>query len=208
MTDIPTVTRTIRAAIRIGEDFYTIEETITLPADANEAAITQAVALGWQVYRAQREAATAQVAEMREGIPVVAVLASEKQRNYIAALQTQAGWSSEQLHAAATGLGFDLPSMTHAQASALIDAMKNHQAAPPPTRTPPKTAAEAQSRFFTRYQEIVGGATWASVQRYLSSSDPMPRTIEGWLAAAKAVNEKGAVSAPRTMPKEWEETPA
>jgi hypothetical protein len=204
MTDT-SITRTMRAAIRIGEDFYTLEETITLPADANEAAITQAVALGWQIYRAQRAAAEAQIEEMRGSIVAAPILASEKQRNYIAALQTQAGWSSEQLAHAATGLGFDLATMTHAQASVLIDAMKNNQAAPAPTRTPPKTAAEAQSRFFVRYQEMIGGATWASVQRYLSSSEPMPRTIEGWLAAAKAIQDKGA--APRTMPREWEDAP-
>ena len=37
------VSRTYRAAIRLGEDFITLEETISLPLDASDEEVTQAV---------------------------------------------------------------------------------------------------------------------------------------------------------------------
>jgi len=62
------VSRTYRAAIRIGEDFITMEETIALPLDASDEEVTQAVDLGWRIFRAQREAADAQVHDIRSAI--------------------------------------------------------------------------------------------------------------------------------------------
>src|SRR3954452_13285730 len=99
------VSRTYRAAIRIGEDFITLEETIALPLDASDEEVAQAVDLGWRIYRAQREAAEAQASEIRSAIGppppftmrAPGAPASDKQRNYIATLQEQISWSSEQL---------------------------------------------------------------------------------------------------------------
>src|SRR5215212_5742247 len=48
---------------------------------------------------------------------------------------------------------------------------------------PPRDAAEAEQRFFTRYGEIIGGDSWDNVQSYLRSRAPKPTTIEGWIAA-------------------------
>ncbi len=62
----PTVTRTFRTAIKIGEDYVTLEETITLGLAATDAEIEQAVALGWRIYTAQRAAVTEQVEQLRE----------------------------------------------------------------------------------------------------------------------------------------------
>src|SRR5512143_1611249 len=95
------VSRTYRAAIRIGEDFITLEETIALPLDASDEEVAQAVDLGWRIYRAQREAAEAQASEIRSAIgtpqPITVrdpdAPASDKQRNYIATLQEQISWS-------------------------------------------------------------------------------------------------------------------
>lgn len=55
---------------------------------------------------------------------------------------------------------------------------------------PPRDAAEAEQRFFTRYGEIIGGDSWANVQSYLRSRAPKPTTIEGWIAAAEAVRDR------------------
>lgn len=67
MTDtVPTVTRTFRTAIKIGEDYVTLEETITLGLAATDAEIAQAVALGWRIYAAQHDAVTEQVEQLRE----------------------------------------------------------------------------------------------------------------------------------------------
>jgi hypothetical protein len=126
------VSRTYRAAIRIGEDFITLEETIALPLDASDEEVTQAVDLGWRIYRAQREAAEAQVTDIRStiGAPQPIIVrdpdspASDKQRNYIVTLQDNLTWNSEQLAAYAEEQSVDLVTMTKGQASLFIDGLK------------------------------------------------------------------------------------
>jgi hypothetical protein len=126
------VSRTYRAAIRIGEDFITLEETVTLPLDASDEEVAQAVDLGWRIYRAQREAAEAQITDVRGtvGAPTPIVVrdpdspASEKQRNYIATLQENLAWNSEQLAAYAEEQSVELITMTKGQASGFIDGLK------------------------------------------------------------------------------------
>jgi hypothetical protein len=126
------VSRTYRAAIRIGEDFITMEETIALPLDASDEEVTQAVELGWRIFRAQREAADAQVTDIRSAIGTPAPItvrdpdspASDKQRNYIATLQDNLTWNSEHLAAYAEEQNVDLVTMTKGQASLFIDGLK------------------------------------------------------------------------------------
>jgi hypothetical protein len=126
------VSRTYRAAIRIGEDFITMEETIALPLDASDDEVTQAVDLGWRIFRAQREAADAQVADIRSAIGTPAPItvrdpdapASDKQRNYIVTLQDHLTWNSEHLAAYAEEQSVDLVTMTKGQASLFIDGLK------------------------------------------------------------------------------------
>ena len=131
------ITRTFRAAIRIGEDFITLEETIHLPPDATDDQITQAVNIGWRIYEKQRTAIEEQVTLTREGRihqrPLIdepasysppAPLASDKQRGFIAALQDRLRWTSEQMEAYSTEQGISLIGMTKAQASTLIDSLQ------------------------------------------------------------------------------------
>jgi hypothetical protein len=126
------VSRTYRAAIRLGEDFITLEETITLPLDASDEEVNQAVDLGWRIYRAQREAAEAQAADVRSAAPAPAPItirdpdapASDNQRNYIATLQDKLAWNSEQLATYAEEHSVDLVTMTKGQASGFIDGLK------------------------------------------------------------------------------------
>jgi hypothetical protein len=126
------VSRTYRAAIRLGEDFVTLEETITLPLDASDEEVNQAVDLGWRIYRAQREAAEAQAADVRSAAPAPAPItirdpdapASDNQRNYIATLQDKLTWNSEQLATYAEEHNVDLVTMTKGQASGFIDGLK------------------------------------------------------------------------------------
>jgi len=126
------VSRTYRAAIRIGEDFITMEETIALPLDASDEEVTQAVDLGWRIFRAQREAADAQVTDIRSAIGTPAPItvrdpdspASDKQRNYIVTLQDNLAWNSEHLAAYAEEQSVDLVTMTKGQASVFIDGLK------------------------------------------------------------------------------------
>jgi hypothetical protein len=126
------VSRTYRAAIRLGEDFITLEETISLPLDASDEEVTQAVDLGWRIYRAQREAAEAQISDVRSSAPAPAPItirepdapASDNQRNYIATLQDKLAWNSEQLAGYAEEQSIDLVTMTKGQASGFIDGLK------------------------------------------------------------------------------------
>ena len=126
------VSRTYRAAIRIGEDFITLEETVTLPIDATDEEVAQAVDLGMRIYQAQREAIEAQAASIRETAgppPAITVRdpdspASDKQRNYIATLQDTLGWSNEQLATYASENSVELVTMTKGQASTFIDGLK------------------------------------------------------------------------------------
>lgn len=130
--DERTVSRTYRAAIRIGEDFITLEEIVTLPIDASDEDITQAVDLGMRIYRAQREAIEAQIAGIRETIGAPAPItvrdpdapASDKQRNFIATLQDTLNWNSEQLTSYANEHNIDLVTLTKGQASTFIDGLK------------------------------------------------------------------------------------
>ncbi len=126
------VSRTYRAAIRIGEDFITLEETIALPLDASDEEVAQAVDLGWRIYRAQRLAVEEQIAGVREsaGPPPAIVVrdpdapASDKQRNYIVTLQENLTWTGEQLATYAQEQQVDLVTITKGQASTFIDGLK------------------------------------------------------------------------------------
>jgi hypothetical protein len=173
----PLVSRTYRAAIRLGEDFVTLEETVVLPIDATDEEIAQAVDLGWRIFAAQRATAEQQIGEIRAGMPAVPpqirmrepdAPASDKQRNYIATLQEQLGWSSEQLAAYAQEQEIDLAGMTKAQASAFIDGLKTlgQTAEPAPRqnrgangRAPAAATPPAQTR-----QGAIGRATVAAGQ--------------------------------------------
>ncbi|MEF3274248.1 MAG: hypothetical protein K6356_07585 [Chloroflexus sp.] len=129
------VTRTYRTAIKLGDDFITIEETITLPIDADDQMVQQAVDLGWRIFRSQREAVEQQIAHIREQHTAAAPItmrdpdapASERQRNFIVTLQQALGWSSEQLAAFAQQHGYDLVALSKGQASAFIDELRRRQ---------------------------------------------------------------------------------
>jgi predicted kinase len=59
-----------------------------------------------------------------------------------------------------------------------------------PNPAPPKSAAEAEQRFFARYSEVIGGNSWQAVQRYLDSNVARPTSIEGWITLAEAVRDR------------------
>lgn len=127
------VTRTFRAALRLGEDFITLEESITLPLDASDDDIEQAVELGWRIYQEQRDSVERQIAQVRDSYAVhpapVAVRepdapASERQREYIAQLQGRLDWSGEKVRDYAQEHGIDMQYMNKGQASQFIDTLK------------------------------------------------------------------------------------
>jgi hypothetical protein len=120
-----TVTRTFRAAVKIGEDYVTIEESIALPLDASDADIANAVALGWRIYAQQRDAGEAQILEARESYGADrerGALPSQLQR--IDDLQKILGWDATQLATYLQERRLDVRQLTRRQASHLIDQLR------------------------------------------------------------------------------------
>lgn len=58
----------------------------------------------------------------------------------------------------------------------------------------PKTAEEAERRFFVRYGETVG-TTWAAVQKFLGYRQPKPTTVQEWIEVAADVRAQMADNA-------------
>ncbi len=147
----PMVARTFRAAIRIGEDFYTVEETITLPIDAGDEEIARAVDVGMRIYTAQRAAAEGQIRELRAQVissPLPVQIrdpdapASDKQRAYMDYLLNELGWDTGRLHEFASERRFDILTLNKRDASELIDQLKAQLEA----RTGEKEPAPAQAQ--------------------------------------------------------------
>lgn len=148
------VSRTLRAAIKIGEDYYTVEETISLPPNASDDQIVQAVTTGLRIYEAQRTAVEAQIRGLREQVVAQALPvqikdpdapASEKQRSYMDYLLNELHWDADQLAAFAAERMLDMPTLTKREASELIDELKallEARAAGQSAETPAKPAQE------------------------------------------------------------------
>ncbi len=52
----PIVSRTLRAAIKVGDHYWTVETALTLPVGATDADISAALALSARIYEAQQAA--------------------------------------------------------------------------------------------------------------------------------------------------------
>lgn len=119
------VTRTLRAALKIGEDYVTIEESITLASDASDAEIDAAVAFGWRVYTRQREAIEAQISELRDAY------GSDRERpalpsqlRAIENVQRVLNWDAAQLANFLAERRYDITQLTRRQASTIIEQLR------------------------------------------------------------------------------------
>jgi hypothetical protein len=129
----PVISRTLRAAVKVGDDYYTVEETISLPPTASDEQIAQAVATGLRIYEAQRAAVEAQLRNLREHVvaqPLPIQIkdpdapASDKQRAYMDYLLKELQWDGEQLAAFAAEQMLDILTLTKREASELIAKLK------------------------------------------------------------------------------------
>lgn len=128
---LPLVTRTMRAAVKVGDDYFTIEETISLQPGATEDQIAQAICTGMMIYDVQCQAVEEQIQELRgraasrpAPIREPDAPASEKQRQYLEYLLKELGWSNEQLVQFATERQRNLLTLTKCECSELIDELK------------------------------------------------------------------------------------
>ena len=125
VTAASTVSRTYRMAVKIGEDYLTIEETVSLPVTASDDEVQEAVALGWRIYTQQRAAAEAQILEAREsygGDNERPVLDSQLQR--IHQLQQLLEWSAPELDRFLSERGFDSARLTRHQATQVVQLLR------------------------------------------------------------------------------------
>jgi hypothetical protein len=131
MANEASVTRTYRMAIRCGEDFITIEETVTLPVGASDDEIAAAVETGLRIYQLQQQALDQQATLIREqaGPSTPRIMdpdapASEKQRSYLDYLTTTLEWPTDRLGEFLRERGAAYDTLTKGQASAVIDELK------------------------------------------------------------------------------------
>jgi len=93
------------------------------------------------------------------------------------------------------------PDQTPEQAPQTSDAKPEATATPPNVTTfpaeearsgAPRTAEEAERRFFARYDQLVGGGTWTAVQKYLGYRSPKPATVDEWIEVGAEVRSHAA----------------
>lgn len=125
------VTRTYRAAIKSGDDYITIEETISLPPTASDNEIAEAVDTGLRIFRAQQSAVEAQMSAIRDAHPAAPLRiadpdapASEKQRSYLEYLVTTLELSDAQMQTTLREHNTTYETLTKSQASEIIDRLK------------------------------------------------------------------------------------
>jgi len=146
-----TIARTYRAAIKHGEDYTTVEETVVLPIDASDEEIQQAVATGLRIFAAQHLAVETQIAQIRANTPAPAPPepASDGQRTLIDALAEELGWSDATLDTFAAERQItvaDWQTLTKRQAHGLIDALKRCKTAAEPQRAEVAQATDQPTR--------------------------------------------------------------
>lgn len=195
-TNEHSVTRTFRAAIRIGEDYITLEETITLPLDASDEDIDKAVDMGWRVYSRQREAMEEQVANIRDLHSSLAPQeppASDRQRKYIAVLQSDLAWSPEQLAQYAREQGVEIEALSRMQASSFIDTLKKiaeERGEYTVSRTDPNQAAKSEpSQDSTEPYPDTPPTTDTSSSDALPTSEPLSE--RQYRALLKLAHDRG-----------------
>ncbi|MFZ9857608.1 MAG: hypothetical protein ACO3F2_04650 [Roseiflexaceae bacterium] len=121
----PSVSRTYRAAVKIGEDYVTIEETITLDMDATDEQIAQSVELGWRIFKAQQDSAKAQILEARESYGDDRErIALPSQLERISDLQRLLGWDAQQLSDFLAERRLDGSKLSRRQASLVVDQLR------------------------------------------------------------------------------------
>jgi len=144
-----TIARTYRVAVKHGEDYTTVEETVVLPIDASDEEIQQAVATGLRIFAAQHLAVETQIAQIRANTPAPAPPepASDGQRTLIDALAEELGWSDATLDTfAAERQITDWHTLTKRQAHGLIDALKRCKTAAEPQRAEVAQATDQPTR--------------------------------------------------------------
>lgn len=158
---MPMIARTLRAAVKLGDNYWTVEETITLPTNATDEEIAVTVATGLRIYEAQRIAVEEQVCVLRDQLPPpLATMrepdapASEKQRTYMEYLLREIGWDTNRLNAFAAERNLNVLTLTKREASELIDLLKHVKAGAPIEVVAPQQALVATQP--ARQRQTVG----------------------------------------------------
>lgn len=118
------VTQVSRVAVKIGDDYYTFENAVTLAPGATDEEIAAAIDTGSRIYLMQRAALDAQVAELRAAPPAASIRRpTRKQIDYLGQLRSQV--SNATIAAVYREFGITAPEpQTFDDARALIDRFK------------------------------------------------------------------------------------
>lgn len=161
------VTRTYRAAIRVGEDYYTIEETISLPPGASDDEIAAALDTSMRIYQSQQAAIEAQIQQVRDTHPAgpVRILdpeapASDKQRSYLEYLVNTLQLSDEHMERVLREHQTSYDTLTKGAASEIIDQLKHEHEA----KSEPKAEVKAPAEAPAPKQQALGGAAASARQ--------------------------------------------
>ena len=172
-----TVTRVMRASIKIGHDFLTLEESVVLPVGANDAAIAEAVATGLRIFQAQQSAIEEQISGIRANPPAPRS-PKPATANQISFIERLAGNVGHSIASAVETCGFVVEGLTSDQASRVIDLLKlaeiGTDAAPAGTAVDSDEPVPA-SRATQPITEQQGRAITALCQVCLLYTSPSPR---------------------------------
>lgn len=116
------VTQTARVAIKIGDDYHTLESTVTLPPGANDAEIAGAVETGTRIYVMQRAAMETLITALRFA-PVPPRPATKSQLSAVAGLRARVSIATIAAVYAEIGINGPEP-QTFDQALALLDRLR------------------------------------------------------------------------------------
>lgn len=124
-SNAPSVTCEYRVAVKVGDDYYTVDSIISLPPGATSAEIQEAVATRDAIQAAQSPGVNQLVAAIKDaaGEP-----ASQDQRNYIYRLLRDINWKDEHFSALLAERGLANETLTKRQASKIIDHLKEIKA--------------------------------------------------------------------------------
>lgn len=121
-TEARSVTQIARVAVKIGDDYHTLESMVTLAPGADDAEIAEAVETGTRIYTAQRAAMESLITALRFA-PVPPRLPTKNQLSAVAGLRARVSIAT--VAAVYKEIGIDGPEpQTFDQASATLDRLR------------------------------------------------------------------------------------
>ena len=155
-TETRSVTHIARVAVKIGDDYHTLESMVTLAPGANDAEIAEAVETGTRIYTMQRAAMETLILALRFA-PAPPRPATQNQLNAVAGLRARVSVAT--IAAVYKEIGINGPEpQTFDQASSLLDRLRaiiNGTAADPAAEQPQELPTSQQPQDADETKELL-----------------------------------------------------